>query len=90
MTGKKTLTCQISYSLNNCKEVLLVHHSSLNSWLKGIAEARRIRQYGLRGAFAVSDDMFYMEYNFKLFRWKHGDTEWYDTEQEETVELTWT
>ena len=43
---------------------------------------------GLRGAFAVSGDTFYMEYNFKLFRWEPGDTEWYDTEQEETVELT--
>ncbi len=43
---------------------------------------------GLRGAFAVSDDTFYTEYNFKLFRWKPGDTEWYDTELEETVELS--
>ena len=43
---------------------------------------------GLRGAFAVNDDTFYMEYNYKLFRWTLGDTEWYDTEQEETVELT--
>ena len=43
---------------------------------------------GLRGAFAVSVDTFYMEYNYKLFRWKPGDTEWYDTEQEETVELS--
>ena len=41
-----------------------------------------------RGAFAVSGDTFYMEYNYKLFRWELGDTEWYDTEQEETVELT--
>ncbi len=47
-----------------------------------------LRQYGLRGAFAVSDDTFYMEYNFKLFRWEQGDTEWYDTGQEETIELT--
>ena len=46
-------------------------------------------QLGFRGgAFAFSDDTFYMEYNFKLFRWKLGDTEWYDTEQEETAELT--
>ena len=43
---------------------------------------------GLRGAFAVSGNTFYMEYNFKLFRWEPGDTEWYDTEQEETVELS--
>ena len=46
-------------------------------------------QLGFRkGAFAVSGDTFYMEYNYKLFRWEPGDTEWYDTEQEETVELT--
>ena len=46
-------------------------------------------QLGFRnGPFAVSNDTFYMEYNFKLFRWKQGDKEWYDTEQEETVELT--
>ena len=44
-------------------------------------------QAGLRGAFAVDNDTFYVEYNFKLFRWKHGDTDWYDTELEETVEL---
>ena len=42
---------------------------------------------GLRGAFAVSGDTFYMEYNYKLFRWEPGDTEWYDTEIEETAEL---
>ncbi len=42
---------------------------------------------GVRGAFAVHDDTFFMEYNLKLFRWKHGDTEWYDTGLEETVEL---
>ncbi len=41
-----------------------------------------------RGAFAVSGDTFYMEYNYKLFRWEPGDTEWYDTEQEATVELS--
>ena len=41
-----------------------------------------------RGTFAVSGGTFYMEYNYKLLRWEPGDTEWYDTEQEETVELT--
>ena len=40
-----------------------------------------------RSPFAVSGDTFYMEYNYKLFRWKPGDTEWHDTGQEETVEL---
>lgn len=43
---------------------------------------------GLRSAFAVSGGTFYLEYNFKLFRWEPGGPEWYDTEQEETVELS--
>ena len=43
---------------------------------------------GFHGPFAVSSDTFYMEYNFKLFRWRLGDTEWHDTGLEETVELT--
>ncbi len=47
-----------------------------------------LRRGGLRGPITVSGDTFYMEYNYKLFRWKRGDTEWSDTEQEETVELT--
>ncbi len=47
----------------------------------------RLVDGGLRGAFAVSGDTFYMEYNFKLFRWEPGDTEWYDTELEETAEI---
>ena len=46
-------------------------------------------QNGLRGPFAVSDDTFYMEYNFKLFRWEPGDTEWQDIGQEETSNRTW-
>ena len=45
-------------------------------------------QEGLWGSFAVSDEMFYMEYNYKLFRWKPGDLEWHDTGVEETGELS--
>ena len=43
---------------------------------------------GLRGAFAVSDDTFYMEYNYKLFRWEPGEAVWFDTGVEETAELS--
>ena len=43
---------------------------------------------GFHGPFAVSDDAIYMEYNFKLFRWKYGDTEWSETGVEETVDLS--
>ncbi len=43
---------------------------------------------GLRGALAVADNTFYMEYNYKLFRWTPGETKWYDTGVEETYELS--
>ena len=43
---------------------------------------------GLWGSFAVSDETFYMEYNYKLFRWEPGDPEWHDTGVEETGELS--
>ena len=51
-------------------------------------QQKTLIQRGLEGAFDVSGDTFYMEYNFKLFRWEPGDTEWYDTGVEETVELS--
>ena len=31
------------------------------------------------GAFAVSGDTFYIEYERKLYRWTRGDLEWHDT-----------
>ena len=43
---------------------------------------------GLWGNFTVSGDTFYMEYNYKLFRWNRGDTEWFYTGVEETIELS--
>ena len=49
---------------------------------------RELIRGGLRGTFAVSDDTFYMEYNFKLFRWKPGEAEWFDTGLQETAKLS--
>ena len=46
-----------------------------------------IVQHGLQGTFAVSDNTFYMEYNYKLFRWSPGDSEWHDIGLEETAQL---
>ena len=43
---------------------------------------------GLYGNFVVNGKTYYMEYNYKLFRWKPGDTRWSDTGVEETCELT--
>ena len=47
----------------------------------------RLIRRGISGAFVVSGDTFYVEYNFKLFRWQPGETAWYDTGVEETGEL---
>ena len=47
----------------------------------------RLIRRGIGGAFAVSGDTLYVEYNFKLFRWKPGETAWYDTGVQETGEL---
>ena len=43
---------------------------------------------GLYGNFVVNGETYYMEYNYKLFRWKPGDIRWSDTGVEETCELT--
>ncbi len=43
---------------------------------------------GLYGGFTVSGETYYMEYNYKLFRWKPGDEEWIDTKIEETCQLS--
>ena len=43
---------------------------------------------GLYGSFVVCGETYYMEYNYKLFRWKPGDARWSDTGVEETCELT--
>ena len=43
---------------------------------------------GMWGNFAVSGEIFYMEYNYKLYRWKPGETEWFYTGVEETIELS--
>ena len=50
-------------------------------------DQHRLTRRGMSGAFAVSGDTFYLEYNFKLFRWRPGETGWYDTGVEETGEL---
>ena len=46
-------------------------------------------QLALRtGPFAVSRDTFFLEHNYKLFRWKKGQKKWHPLGIEETSELT--
>ena len=42
---------------------------------------------GLYGNFAVIGETVFMEYNYKLYRWKPGDSWWIDTGVEEIGEL---
>ena len=44
---------------------------------------------GFRGQFAVSSNTYYLEYNYKLFRWEPGDSEWQDISQEENSSSPW-
>ena len=67
--------------------------SGATQFFKQFAEAdqlssQRLIHAGLQGSFAISDDTFYMEYNYKLFRSELGDTQWYDTEMEEVAEIS--
>ena len=48
-------------------------------------EQTTLLMMGLRGGFAISGDTYYIEYNYKLFRWEPGDTNWADTGVEETT-----
>ncbi len=41
------------------------------------------------GPFAVSRDTFFLEHNYKLFRWKKGQKKWHPVGIEETTELTY-
>ena len=43
---------------------------------------------GLWGSLAVNNETFYVEYNYKLFRWKPGAPKWTDTGVEETGTLS--
>ncbi|MCY4401292.1 MAG: sigma-70 family RNA polymerase sigma factor [Candidatus Poribacteria bacterium] len=64
-----------------------------NQFFKQVAQSDRKNLFHLfshaqRSPFVVSGDTFYMEINYKLYRWKLGETEWQETGQEETCELT--
>ena len=46
---------------------------------KAFAEAAISAMAPFFGSFAVSGETYYVEYKQKLFRWKPGETEWYNT-----------
>ena len=79
-----------------------IDSDQLTEILKGIPDFARLRKETLNkafeeqvsavmpsllGSFAVSDEMYYVEYNQKLFRWEPGMTEWHDTGLIDETEL---
>ena len=64
----------------NLEDIDLEQLDKLNDEMgKVIQEQAATAMMPLFGSFAVSDETYYMEYDQKLFRWKPGETEWYNT-----------
>ena len=67
---------QLNAALNNNIDFQRQKNEALNKALQEPASSGMMSFYG---GFAVSDDTYYVEYEQRLFRWKPGMTEWYDT-----------
>ncbi len=50
-------------------------NETMNPFERGFADVMA----PMFGSFAVSGETYYVEYKQKLFRWKPGETEWYNT-----------
>lgn len=55
-------------------EHLQKNYKGASEFMKAVAMApgSELLPRGLQGGFAVSNDTFYLEYNYKLYRWKRG------------------
>lgn len=47
---------------------------------------RIIEEYLTNGGFTMTDKTIFMEFRHKLFRWRKGETQWFDTGIEDTTE----
>lgn len=57
--------------------VIAQHHSKVDE--HSIAE-----EYGSHGTFACANDTVFMEYKYKLFKWRRGETAWHYTGLEDS------
>ena len=67
---------QLNEALNNNIDFQRQKNEALNKALQDPISSGMMSFFG---DFAVSDDTYYVEYEQRLFRWKPGMTEWYDT-----------
>ena len=47
---------------------------------------RMIEEYLTNGGFTMTDKTIFMEFRHKLFRWRKGETQWFNTGLEDTTE----
>ena len=67
---------QIIEKLKDHVDLEQLKNEALNKALQEPASSGMMSFYG---GFAVSDNTYYVEYQQRLFRWKPGMTEWFDT-----------
>ena len=67
---------QLNEALKNNIDFQRLKNEALSKALQEPASSGMMSFYG---DFAVSDDTYYVEYQQRLFRWKPGMTEWFDT-----------
>ena len=67
---------QLNEALNNNIDFQRQKNEAFN---KALQEPASSGMMSFFGDFAVSDDTYYVEYEQRLFRWKPGMTEWFDT-----------
>ncbi len=53
---------------------------------RNAAQERISEELRTNGTFTIADDTVFMEYRHKLFRWRFGETVWYDTGLEDQDE----
>ena len=74
--GPDQLNEAFNEALKDHVDLEQLKNEALNKALQEPASSGMMSFYG---GFAVSDDTYYVEYEQRLFRWKPGMTEWYDT-----------
>ena len=75
---------QLNQALEDHTDLEKLKNEALN---KALQEQPTAGMMSFYGDFAVSDDTYYVEYQLRLFRWKPGMTEWFDTGLKDEAEL---
>ena len=78
--AEDTLQVEWQKKINNAP-----HNASLNR-RRQADTPRIIEEYLTNGGFTMTDETVFMEFRHKLFRWRKGEAQWFDTGIEDTTE----